>query len=154
MKKMDTHAVCRAFIHTDRLHRKTVERAASAFGIHRSQHFVLMNIARMGEDARQKALAEKLEISPAALAVTLGKLEKGGYVEKRVSENDSRVNILRLTERGREIHRLSREKFDEIDRAMLQGFSDEEIACFVSFLTRMQSNLLSYADGGKEKSDK
>lgn len=146
-EEIDVHGVCRMFIHTDRLHRKAVEKAAGQFGIHRSQHFVLMNIARMGEGVTQKALAERLEISPAALAVTLGKLEKGGFVEKKPCERDGRLNLLALTERGTKIHRLSREQFARIDNRMFNGFSEDEMRQLCAFLTRMQNNLLADSEG-------
>ena len=81
--------VCRMFIHTDRLHRKTVERFADTLGIHLSQHFVLMRTAHMGGSVPQKTLAAALQISPAALAVTLKKLQSGGFIEKTPSRNFS-----------------------------------------------------------------
>lgn len=135
------HAACRMFMLTDRLHRKAVEKFAAQLGIHRSQHFVLMRIAASGGCVSQKELAKKLEISPAALAVTLKKLENGGYLEKKPDEGDSRLNEIRLTEKGREIYRLSAERFSGIDRKMFSGISDVELEQFISILARMQSNL-------------
>ncbi len=140
-KRETLKGVCRLFIHTDRLHRKEVERFAAELGVHRSQHFVLMRIADAGGSASQKELAKRLEISPAALAVTLKKLESGGYLEKKPTENDSRLNEVMLTEKGWEVRHLSEEKFSRIDEQMFNGFTDEELETLVSFLKRMQSNL-------------
>lgn len=140
-KRETLKGVCRLFIHTDRLHRKEVERFAAELGVHRSQHFVLMRIADAGGSASQKELAKRLEISPAALAVTLKKLESGGYLEKKPTENDSRLNEVMLTDKGWEVRHLSEEKFSRIDEQMFNGFTDEELETLVSFLKRMQSNL-------------
>lgn len=140
-KRQMLRDACRLFIHTDRLHRKEVERFAAELGVHRSQHFVLMRIADTGGCASQKELAERLEISPAALAVTLRKLEDGGYLSRNPSQNDFRTNEVALTEKGWEVRRLSKEKFSKIDEQMFDGFSDEELAAFVGFLERMQENL-------------
>ena len=137
--------VCRLFIHTDRLHRKQVERFSEEIGVHRSQHFVLMRIADAGGTASQKELARRLEISPAALAVTLRKLESGGYLEKKPTESDSRLNEVTLTEKGWQVRHLSEERFSSIDAQMFEGFSEEELSVLVGFLERMQSNLR--ADG-------
>lgn len=140
-KRETLKGVCRLFIHTDRLHRKEVERFAAELGVHRSQHFVLMRIADAGGSASQKELAKRLEISPAALAVTLKKLESGGYLEKKPTENDSRLNEVMLTDKGWEVRHLSEEKFSRIDEQMFNGFTDGELETLVSFLKRMQSNL-------------
>ncbi len=133
--------VCRMFIHTDRLHRKQVERFADTLGVHRSQHFVLMRTAHMGGSVAQKTLASELEISPAALAVTLKKLQNGGFIEKTPTEDDQRENTVTLTEKGKEIIRVSEQKFSGIDAKMMEGFSDEELLTLLGFLERMQENL-------------
>ena len=133
--------VCRMFIHTDRLHRKQVERFADTLGVHRSQHFVLMRTAHMGGSVAQKTLASELEISPAALAVTLKKLQNGGFIKKVPTEDDQRENTVTLTEKGKEIIRVSEQKFSGIDAKMMEGFSDEELLRLLGFLERMQENL-------------
>lgn len=133
--------VCRMFIHTDRLHRKQVERFADTLGIHRSQHFVLMRTAHMGGSVAQKTLASELEISPAALAVTLKKLQNGGFIKKVPTGDDQRENTVTLTEKGKEIIRVSEQKFSGIDAKMMEGFSDEELLRLLGFLERMQENL-------------
>lgn len=142
--------VCRMFIHTDRLHRKTVERFADTLGIHRSQHFVLMRTAHMGGSVPQKTLAAALQISPAALAVTLKKLQSGGFIEKTPTEGDGRGNTVTLTDKGREIIRISEQKFSGIDERMMDGFSDGELATLLGFLERMQNNLKKDETGDLE----
>lgn len=102
-----------------------------------------MRIADMGGTASQKELAKRLEISPAALAVTLRKLESGGYLEKQQVKADGRLNEVTLTECGWRVRELSRETFSAIDAQMFEGFSDEELSVLVGFLERMQSNLRS-----------
>lgn len=133
--------VCRMFIRTDRLHRKKVEQFADELGIHRSQHYVLMRTAHMGGSVAQKTLAAELEISPAALAVTLKKLQSGGFVEKTPMKDDQRENTVTLTEKGMEIIRISEQRFSGIDAKMMDGFSDEELQTLLGFLERMQKNL-------------
>ena len=140
-KREQLRDVCRLFIRTDRMHRKRVERFSEEIGVHRSQHFVLMRIADMGGTASQKELAKCLEISPAALTVTVRKLECGGYLEKKPTEGDGRANVVTLTERGWQVRELSMERFSAIDAQMLDGFSDGELGVLVGFLERMQKNL-------------
>lgn len=127
------------FIKTDRLHRQAFESLVGELGIHRSQHRMLMHLAK-GEMS-QTELAAHLEISTAAVAVTIKKLEAGGYIEKKTAENDSRFNEIKITERGREIVNASEARFSEVDSAMLKGISPEALEQFVACLEIMQKNL-------------
>jgi len=132
------------FMKTDRLHRKAFEGLVSRLGIHRSQHIMLMHLAK-DEGMSQKALAEHLQISDAAVAVTIKKLEAGGYIEKRASENDGRYNNIKITGKGREIVSASEKFFTAVDLAMTKGISDEMLECFVLCLEMMQKNLCEFS---------
>ena len=90
------------------------------------------------------SLAEKLEISPAAVAVSLKKLEKTGYISRQCDSRDNRVNQIVITEKGQDMIRRSVEYFREIDENMLKGFSEQEIQELNGLLTRMQQNGEAY----------
>lgn len=128
------------FIKTDRLHRKAFENLVSGLGIHRSQHRMLMHLAK-DEGMSQTDLAAHLEISTAAVAVAIKKLEAGGYIEKKTAEKDSRFNEINITERGREIVCTSEKYFHEVDTAMLSGIDGEMLDNFIGCLEIMQRNL-------------
>ena len=132
-------------ITTDKMHRKAIEKWATDAGMHRSQHRMLMYLSRCESTPSQKDLALHFDISPAAVAGTLKKLEADGYIERgKCSERaDSRFNEIKITERGREATIQSRKYFRHVDMAALRGFSDEEIEMFIGFLTRIQDNLKS-----------
>ena len=132
------------FMKTDRLHRKAFEGLVSRLGIHRSQHIMLMHLAK-DEGTSQKALAEHLQISDAAVAVTIKKLEAGGYIEKLASEKDGRYNNIKITGKGREIVSASEKFFTAVDLAMTKGISDEMLECFVLCLEMMQKNLCEFS---------
>lgn len=141
-KRLSPREVCRLFIRTDRLHRCAVEKSVSELGIHRSQHFLLMRIAKCGGRVSQKKLAEALMVSGAAVAVSLKKLEAGGYIEKVRGESDSRCNEVCLTDKGRAVIDESERRFLAVDGRMCEGISESELAVFVSCLEKMQANLL------------
>lgn len=128
------------FIKTDRLHRKAFESLVKGLGVHRSQHRMLMHLAKH-EGMSQTDLASHLEISTAAVAVSIKKLESGGYIEKKTSENDSRFNEIKITERGREIVAASEKCFRELDMSMLDGIDGEMLDNFIRCLEIMQNNL-------------
>ena len=140
------------FLHTDRLHRIAIERALADLGIHHSQHRMLLHIKRHGGAVSQKTLAAEFDISPAAVAVTLGKLEKNGYIRRRPAEGDGRCKTIGLTEAGEEILRVSYDSFTAVDLAMFEALSGEELASFRGTLLRMQEALARLSpEGGEEE---
>ena len=142
----------RMLMKTDRLHRKAFEAQVWRLGLHRSQHIMLMHLAKDSEMS-QKALAQHLEISPAAVAVTLKKLESGGYIEKKTAENDCRFNEIVITEKGLEVVNASKSFFADVDEAMVEGIDEKTLESFFWCLERMQKNLLAL-EAGENKEEK
>ncbi len=141
-KKLSPREVCRLFAKTDRLHRAVIEKGVSATGLHRSQHFLLVKLACLGGKASQKQIADVLMVSAAAVAVSIRKLEEGGYVAKAGCASDARCNEITLTEKGRKIVEDSKTYFEFVDGNMCADISDEELSVFVGCLEKMKKNLL------------
>lgn len=108
--------------------------------IYRSQHRLLMRLGK-NPNCSQSELASSLEISPAAVAVSLGKLEKCGYIERETNAEDHRSNQVKITERGGRIICNSIRMFDEVEQRMFAGFSPEEIEQLYQLLQRAYDNL-------------
>lgn len=89
----------------------------------------------------QKELAKRMEISPAAVTVTIKKLEAQGFIQRSQSEDDSRVNNISVTPKGKEIIDKSAEIFDAVDRKTFDGFSEEELDQLTAYLKRISDNL-------------
>ena len=123
-----------------REHRKTVEKRICSLGIHPSQHHFLMYIAKNGA-CTQNSIAEAMEVSAATVAVSLKKLEKGGYIEKQISQSDSRSNLIALTDKGVDVVEQSKEMFEQVDRGMFASITEEEQQQFHNFMERVISNL-------------
>ena len=131
------------FMRTDRMRRSVFERQASErFGIHQKQHITLMHLSR-NEDISQKQLAEHFHVSPAAVAVSLKKLEAKGLNSRTSSSDDGRCNAIKITEEGRTMINETKKIFTAIDNAMFEGFSESELECFVGLLNKIQDNLKS-----------
>ena len=126
----------------DRLHRNAVEAAINVLGIHRSQHMILMYLSCRGNKAvSQTDIAKALEISPAAVAVSLKKLEKSGLITRNPRENDARTNTIELTEEAKKIVSRSGEIFGEVDVAMCAGISEDELDALIECMKKMIENL-------------
>ncbi len=124
-----------------RLHHRLCERRLASLPIHRAQHMLLMRLAKEGALPSQRELAAQMEISPAAVAVALKRLEADGYITRSTSQNDCRVNAISITEAGRSIVLESLRIFDALDEKMYEGISDEEVSVFKETLEKLTQNL-------------
>lgn len=140
------HAVIKQFLQADRLHRQAVEATVTAqTGLHRSQHMLLMRLSR-GCIPSQKQLAKDLNVSPAAIAVSLKKLEADGYITKDADLDDCRCNRIALTEKGHGVITKTCSLFGSIDRTMVEGFDDAELDALLTALERIEKNLQKFLE--------
>ena len=132
-------------IQTDRMHKHLLDLNVSKIGIHRTQHRVLMHIARHGKLTSQKSLADHIGITPAAITGVLKKLECDGYIE-RIQGSDSRYNEVRVTEMGKRVVEESFLMFLRLDTSLFEGFSDSELDGYISYLEKIQNNIKKNID--------
>jgi MarR family multiple gene transcriptional regulator MgrA len=124
----------------DCLMKRNIERKVSATGVYRSQHQLLMQIAHHPKSS-QIEIAERMDISPAAVAVSLKKLERGGYIKKDLDTADNRIHQIQVTQKGQEVVEKSHLIFEEMEKTIFKGFTEEEIKKTGELLERMCQNL-------------
>ncbi len=130
-------------IQTNRLHKRLIDtKVAGRIGLHRTQHIILMRLAKTGVLPSQKELADHLGVSAAAITTALKKLESGGYIERSCG-NDNRYNEIRITALGKTTVEDSKSIFLEIDKSMFINFSYGEIDELIASLEKIQNNILS-----------
>lgn len=140
--KMDSpaHQLVEKYIRVTRLQKAVMERLLNDTGVYRSQHQVLMYVAD-NPNASQKDIAKLYGVSDATVAVTLKKLEKGGYIQKIVDQKDNRFNQICITEKGRKVVSDSVEIFGHIEARMFEGFSEKDFQMMGELFDRMYYNL-------------
>lgn len=130
--------------HCNMIMRSIIEKKVASTGLFNSQHRLLM-ILFHNPNISQVEISKRLEISPAAVAVSLKKLEKAGCIKRTVAKNDNRIHQIVLTKKGNEIVKISQKLFGEAENAMLKGFTEEEKTVLTNFLSRIRMNLLEYS---------
>ncbi|MDO4326367.1 MAG: MarR family winged helix-turn-helix transcriptional regulator [bacterium] len=138
-EKFQRHQFIRRLIIVTKLHKKIIEREVNQTGVYRSQHQILMYVADH-PNVSQKDIALLHHASPATIAVSLKKLEKGGYLVRRMAEDDNRVNQILLTEKGRTTVEKSKQMFRQIEAQALEGISDEEMQQVEAVLRHLFEN--------------
>lgn len=137
------HAVVHLLHGVDRNFKRLIDKKVESTGVYRSQHRLLMTLGKH-PDCSQTELAEMLEVSPAAIAVSLKKLEKGGFVTRQCNETDNRANYVKITDKGRRVIEVSIQYFNEMEEALFVGFSPEEMERLESSFHRIAANGEAY----------
>ncbi len=135
-----THDAIDALIRVSRRHHQLMDQRVEDLGLHRSQSLMLFTLSRMGRTASQKAIADRMGISPAAVARTLKSLEAEGYVEK-VCGDDGRRNEISLLPAGQARIDATHSLFRATDLAVFEGISDADVAAMTASLRRALENI-------------
>lgn len=141
-----TRRTMKLFAKVARMQRCVVSGRVKQTGVYRSQHQILMYISA-NPDATQKDIARMHEVSTATIAVSLKKLEKGGYIRRAVDASDNRCNRLQVTEKGQRVVNQSYEIFQNVEREMFEGFTEEDFQKLEEFLNRMYRNMERMNEG-------
>ncbi|WP_413300100.1 MarR family transcriptional regulator [Bacillus sp. 1P10SD] len=84
-----------------------------------------------------KELAEKIHRTQPTVTVLIDKLQKLGYVERIKSWEDSRVTLIKLTEKGVHLEPIFLEISDKLNTVIYGGFSDTEKEQLEHFLEKI-----------------
>ena len=146
----NTKQLVHEFIAASKLHHRAIENAVRGMKIHHSGHRLLVHLSRCDVMPSQKEIAARFDISPAAVANNLKKLEKDGYITRTTDDGDTRCNRIAITEKGKAILDKTKTLFEGVDEKMLEGLSQDERTLLFSCLARMKQNLFSLCEDNKE----
>jgi DNA-binding MarR family transcriptional regulator len=96
----------------------------------------LFTIDKSGETTAGD-LAKAAELSPASVSAMLDHLERDGIVERRRSEHDRRVVVVRLTDSGRTLLEQKRALWRRRGAEALADVSDEHLHAAADVMHRM-----------------
>lgn len=91
----------------------------------------------------QNELAHLTWRDKSSLARLLAKMERKGYIFRRQHEADRRVNLVHLTESGRQVFRNTRPIIQKAIDILEKDISKSEIKRMIEILKRIQDNFTS-----------
>ncbi|MEG1848324.1 MAG: MarR family transcriptional regulator [Lachnospiraceae bacterium] len=94
-----------------------------------------------GSGLSQHEIAARLRIKPPTVNVSIKRMEKAGFVERRSDEADTRVNKIFLTQKGMEFHKKMRMVVQQNESVLLQGFTESEVCLLKRFFEQIIRNL-------------
>ena len=150
-KDIMTQEAMKLLIHTNIVHKRLAFRRASDAGMHPSQHRMLIHLSRGNGAFSQKDIAEMFDISPAAVATAMKRMEAAGYISRnKHARDDARYNNVFVTEKGAKEVQAADEYFAYLDNAMFENFTEEEIEQLISLLSKANCNLQKIENQSKE----
>lgn len=105
----------------------------------RGQGRVLLTLT-LSSTVSQRDLATILGLSRQALGQLLSKLEAKGYVSRQPSQEDKRVTMVQITDKGKQAASQLHDSMQH-DADIFDCLSDEELAQFSGYLNRIIDNI-------------
>lgn len=121
-------------------HRKCFLQQSQKYGLYVGQPQVLNFIIRH-PGCTQNEIAAALGVSAASIAFSTKRLQNAGFLQKQVNSLNMRCNKLYVTPEGHEILKNFGAGFDELNMAMFEGFSTDELEILADFAKRVNDNL-------------
>ncbi len=112
------------------------------YGIGSGQFPFLMRLLHR-DGVSQETLASMLRYDRATITRSLNKLEETSYIIRKRDPSDKRAYRVYLTDSGQRMRPLFFKLSEQLNEVLLQGFSIEEKAMFISMVERAAMNMAS-----------
>lgn len=137
----DKQLIC-GMLNVSRMHHTYMEKNLDETGVYHVQHKILMYLSD-NPGIPQTKIAENFHVSTATVAVSLKKLETGGYITRSIDKKDNRYNCVSITEKGMEVVQKSKCIFAFSDRQVMKVLTEEEKETLETCLEKLQNNLIN-----------
>lgn len=125
-----------------RMRRTFFDQALKPLGITRAQWWALGNISRHAEDGMiQTELAHILETGKVSVGGLIDRLEEAELVYRQPDTIDRRVKRIYITDKGYKILDHIAVVGEQLDRALFENVSDEELATAADVISRVKNNV-------------
>ncbi|MBU3839939.1 MAG: MarR family transcriptional regulator [Candidatus Ruminococcus intestinipullorum] len=122
------------------LNEQRIQQLFGKYDLNKSQAGILL-ILHHGEALSQKEMAKRLNVTPPSITSAIQKMEKSGYITRRLDEKDQRVMRLHLTDKGEECIQGLQEVTKKMDQILFRGMNMEEKLLLRRLMMQMIENL-------------
>ena len=103
------------------------------------------------EGINQNEISRKLNVDKAMSARTIKQLILLGYLEKRENSEDTRANLLFLTQKARSVIPAAKDKMERWNQALLQDLSSQQEKSIQQLLGIVLNNAVNYRNTSRRK---
>ena len=108
-----------------------------AYEVTPSQFIILSFVGDNKSDLSSAQLSRRFLMTPQSMNEVVTTLQRKVLLEKITDPNHKRILRLRLTEKGQEMLQLCNKAMDELEVNLLEGFREEEVLLFRSFIGKI-----------------
>lgn len=121
---------------------------ALKYGLTGKQFFILGFVLKQSKkrEITQKDIENFGNVRKSSVSSIISNLEKSGFIVRKPSEKDSRVNIILPTEKAYEIERKINAKKKKVENEIFSCFSEDEIEKCGQLLSELQKKLQEIAN--------
>lgn len=101
----------------------------------------ILDFLKDHDGSNQKEIARACFLEAGSLTSILNKMEEKGLIERRILNGNRRTFHVFMTEDGRRKQKAVAKAFSEIEKASLEGLSEEEYAAYMQLSRKIYSNL-------------
>lgn len=123
---------------TARAWRYALDARLQPLGLSRAQWMVLLHVGRADEPLTQTVLARRSGVEGPTMAGLLDRMERTGWIERRVGETDRRSKTVHLTDTARRLSRRIERIAGELRAELVDDIPDEELARCAQLLARIR----------------
>lgn len=121
----------------DLLH-KRANNMLEKYGVTFSQHHVLLYVnCKEDKTCKLKEIEKFFNVSQATMAGLVKRLEEKNLLNCFYKENDKRIKYVSLSEKGQEMCNLTDAYVKDLEKKILDLYSEEEMNQFVDYLDRL-----------------
>lgn len=107
---------------------------------------VLLELVSVEPGLSQKDIAQKLNIQPPTVAVSIKRMEKGGWLKREIDTTDKRVSRVFITANGQKTLDEVKVKTRELDEIVFAGIPEAEKSQVHRILVQIIKNIRSTMD--------
>ena len=107
----------------------------------KSQHALLLHFFVLNQDASSSDARVALSLSKSSVSETIAVLVDRGYMRYEKSEEDARNKIVRITERGLDLHARVGVAVREFEKTLEFGISPAELETFRVVMDKIRWNI-------------
>ncbi len=123
-----------------RIHSQKLLEKLISTGLTSSQWPVIAHLLFYGEST-QAEISKQLAIEPPTVSKTLYNMESMGWITRIIDLNDKREKKVTLTDKARKAAPLWIKSIDDLQKQVLTGIPNEDIAVFDRVLDKLIENL-------------
>jgi DNA-binding MarR family transcriptional regulator len=130
------------YMNTSKMTAQKTHEKLEKVGLYKGQPPLLFALWEKDEQSGRE-LCQVIGVRPATVTKMVKRLKNAGFVTTRQDMEDSRVQRVCLTDKGRAVEDHVREIYEELYKTIFKGFDEEEMKSMEEFMDRIQENIVN-----------